>query len=377
MIRRSLFIALFALALSLALHLFGLGAAVRIERAAPPPDTTGDVAALGNSFEEIAETPDDPVEPEPLPEPEPEEPVDPVPPPSEAEVPDTEVLVASENPQDTFAPDTGTAQIVQPVPLAGTQGDFVPEPDVTEPTAEPDESEPVPPQADEAAPLGAETEEAEAVTPVVPEAAVPPVVSEPSEPVEEVIAALPESATPVSPVAPLSEPDTEVAPDPEPVEPSESALTEPVEDSPEEEPQPLFPGLRNGFDDLRNPTQTVESPLETFRRDGTIASSGGFGIQTGSAANSRGPGNASTTNYAGRVLVHLNRTRPVHVKAPGFARVFFEINPDGSLNWVEVIDSSGNEDVNRAARIQIQSAAPFPKPPNGEPRQLSFWYRSG
>ncbi len=361
MIRRSLLIACVALALSLVVHLMGIGVFVRVERAAPPPEGVEDVAALGNSFEEIADVLEEPDTPEPV------EPVEPTPP-SEAEVPDTEVLVASENPVDSYAPDTGTAQIVEPVPLAGTQSDFVAQPDVQEPTAAAVADEPVTPTTDVLAPIGAEVETDEPVDPVEPEVA--------ETPREEVIASLPDTLTPVVPVSPLVDPDTEVVQDPEVIEPVEDAPEETVEDSPEEKPKPLFPGWKDGFEELRSPTETVESPLETYRREGAQAFAGGFGIQSGSAANSRGPGNASTTNYAGRGLVHLNRTRPVHVKADGWARVFFEISPDGQLNWVEVVDGSGNADVDRAARVQIQRGAPFPKPPNGERRQLSFWYRS-
>lgn len=373
MIRRSLLIASIAVLLSLGAHLLGLGFAIRIELSPTLPETAGETIAVGNAFEEIADVLEKPEAPEPAPEPEQEQPIEPVPPVSKTDVPDTEVLVASENPQDTYAPDTGTAQIVASVPLAGTQSDFTPQPDITEPTAQPNTTEPVPPQSDTAAPLGTETDTADAIAPV---AAHPPtslVVPEATEPAAEVIAALPDTALPVVPVTPLSVPEVE---DVAENDTSEISDVEQPEDGSESEPQALFPGLRNGFDNLRNPTQTLESPLETFQREGSLASVGGFGIQSGSAANSRGPGNSDTTNYAGRVLVHLNRTRAVHVKASGFARVFFEINPDGSLNWVEVIDSSGNEAVNRAARTQIQSAVPFPVPPNGARRQLSFLYSS-
>ncbi|MGR3637118.1 MAG: TonB family protein [Shimia sp.] len=376
MIRRSLFIALVALLLSLGVHLLGLGVAVRIDRAAPPPEMIGDVVAVGNAFEDIAETLEDAVEPELAPEREQAQPIEPVPPPSESDVPETEVLVASENPQESFAPDTGTAEIVEPVPLAGTQDDFVPEPDITEPTAQPDKAEPVPPQADTAPPIESKTDAVEVEAPVPTQPTTPPIATEQPEPAEDVIASLPDALMPVAPTSPLTDPETPVLTESTPAEPTESESEDPLADSTEVEPQPLFPSLRDGFADLRNPSQAVDSPVEIFRREGSAAAIGGFGVQSGSAANSRGPGNSDTTNYAGRVLVHLNRTPEVHVKAPGFARVYFEINPDGSLNWVEVIDSSGSPDVNRAARLQIQSGAPFPKPPNGEPRQLSFWYRS-
>ncbi|WP_299426453.1 TonB family protein [uncultured Shimia sp.] len=373
MIRRSLLIASVALLLSLAVHLLGLGYAIRIEHAPSRSQTSAEPIALGNAFDDLAEELEAPEQPDPAPEPEPPQPVEPVAPTTDADVPDTEVLVASENPQDTYAPDTGTAQTVAPVPLAGTQSDFVAEPDVTEPTAQSKATAPVPPQTDQAAPLGSETDTVEITEPVAAQPPSPTTAPEVTPPTKEVIAALPETVVPVEPIQPLSVPKTEDQAAPTPTENQDE---EQPQDNTESKLQPLFPGLRNGFDDLRNPTQTLESPLETFKREGAHASVGGFGIPSGSAANSRGPGNSDTTNYAGRVLVHLNRTRPVHVKATGFARVYFEIAPNGSINWVEIIDSSGNDAVNRAARTQIQSAVPFPRPPNGERRQLSFLYSS-
>lgn len=373
MIRRSLLIASVALLVSLAVHLLGLGYAIRIEHTPQKSQTSSEPIALGNAFDDLAEELEAAEQPEPAPEPEPPQPVEPVAPTTDTDVPDTEVLVASENPQDTYAPDTGTAQTVVPVPLAGTQSDFVAEPDVTEPTAQPDATAPVPPQTDQAAPLGSETDTVEITEPVAVQPPSTTTALEVAPPTEDVIAALPETVVPVEPIQPLSVPETEDQADPIATENQDEAQPQ---DSTESKPLPLFPGLRNGFDDLRNPTQTLESPLETFKREGAHASVGGFGIPSGSAANSRGPGNADTTNYAGRVLVHLNRTRPVHVKATGFARVYFEIAPDGSINWVEIIDSSGNDAVNRAARTQIQSAEPFPLPPNGKRRQLSFLYSS-
>ncbi|MCP4206903.1 MAG: TonB family protein [Shimia sp.] len=373
MIRRSVIIASFALLVSFGIHLLGLGYAVRIERTSPASQAADETIAISNTFDDFADVFDEPEEPEPAPEPEPPQPVDPVPPTSDIDVPDTEVLVASDNPQDSYAPDTGTAQIVAPVPLAGTQSDFVSEPDVTDPTSNQDSIDPVPPQTDQAAPLGSETDTVEITEPVAEQTSAAPIVQEVTPPTEAVIAALPDAIVPVEPTTPLSDPESDQQTE---ISPNESQETDQAEDSVESDPQPLFPGLRNGFDDLRNPTQDLKSPLETFRREGALASVGGFGIQSGSGASSRGPGNSDTTNYAGRVLVHLNRTRPVHVNAKGFARVYFEISPDGSLNWIEIIDSSGSEAVNRAARTQIQSAVPFPLPPNGKRRQLSFTYQS-
>jgi protein TonB len=130
------------------------------------------------------------------------------------------------------------------------------------------------------------------------------------------------------------------------------------------------------FSELLSPP-LIESPLATYLRDGTNpivrkngkTQSGGLGF-----LDSRGPGNSDVTNYAGQVLVHLNRAPSVRVSAQGSARVFFEINPDGTLGRVDIIDSTGSQEINSAARAQIRSAAPFPRPPKGVIRRLSFTY---
>ena len=56
--------------------------------------------------------------------------------------------------------------------------------------------------------------------------------------------------------------------------------------------------------------------------------------------------------------------------------MFFQIDPDGSLAWVEIVDSSGSLEVERAAREQVRRAAPFPRPPSGTSRKLSFFYQN-
>lgn len=79
----------------------------------------------------------------------------------------------------------------------------------------------------------------------------------------------------------------------------------------------------------------------------------------------------------GLVLVHLNQSEPVYVSARGFAQVFFQIDPDGSLAWVDIVDTSGSAELERAAKEQVRRAAPFPRPPNGTSRKLSFYYQNG
>ncbi|WP_298938474.1 energy transducer TonB [uncultured Ruegeria sp.] len=384
MIRRSLAVATIALLVSLLVHGFGLSVVVPDPTARPAADSTVDTVALGNAFEDLADAPAEPVQPEPAKVPDP--PVETAPEPEPAEVLASEARVASEDPQQVPSPDTGTAEILQPTAAEPPQpdapeGEDPPEDgaDTTEETAatppvEPDTATetPVGPADGSAAPVEAETAVAPSIEPTATIAPVPEATAVPVVPLEQaaIVPEIPlETAEPVP-----DEPDA-AASDEETDATDLAVATSPRPHLREERPTPTLKGLRDGlndFSDLRNPTQLVESPLRIYQRDGVDA----FRQRnSGSRSGGRGPGNADTTNYAGDVLVHLNRSPVVYVKDRGFAQVFFEINPDGTLAWVDVVNSSGSQNVNRAAKAQVKSAAPFPRPPGGISRKLSFFYQ--
>ncbi|WP_170401348.1 energy transducer TonB family protein [Ruegeria arenilitoris] len=385
MIRGSIVIAALAALLSLLLHLMGLG--LTAPRLIQQPDAAGrgDSVELSNSFEDLVDTVAEPVESEPpeAPEPPVEEPPEPAPEP--AEIPTSEVHVASDDPQKTFSPDTGTSEILQPVAPEPVEAQAPESRDTTDgDKSASDEVEETPPvevaevaEAPEGSPEATEPAEETAAAP---------------EPIEaEQIAALPEpSENPVPSIAPVvpSESETIEADIPatpaEPVpdadensEEAEQALTSSIRPRlPDRRAQPEPPATLRGardFSDLQYPTQEVESPLTTYRRQGKdLFTSGNSGTRSGG----RGPGNSDRTNYNGKVLVHLNRAPIVYTAARGFARVFFVINPDGTLAYVEVVDTNGSPDLERAAKAQVQAASPFPKPPGGVSRSLSFVYSS-
>ena len=385
MIRGSLVIAVLAALLSLLLHVMGLS--LTAPRLADQPSQSGttDTVELGNSFEELAETADDPIEPEAAEAPEPpvEEPPEPAPEP--AEVPTSEVHVASDDPKQTFAPDSGVSEVVQlvaPEPVETekpatedtTDGDANASDDVDEtpptetaevvetPEGSPEALDPA--EETPAAPEPAETEEIAAL-PEPPEDPVPsvaPIVPSESETVEADIPAA--EAEPV--------PDTEAE-----SEGTELAVTSSIRPQlPDRTPQPERQGTLDGsrdFSALEYPSREIESPLTSYARRGVdVFTSGDSGTRSGG----RNPGNSDRTNYAGRVLMHLNRAPVVYTAARGFARVFFVINPDGTLKYVEVVDTNGTPDLERAAKAQVQAASPFPKPPGGVSRSLSFVYSS-
>ena len=144
---------------------------------------------------------------------------------------------------------------------------------------------------------------------------------------------------------------------------------------PKERPAPDVLGAETGTQEAQRATRVIESPLTAFKRSGVDLLSGARSNATGFSG-SRAAGNATTTNYTGLVLTRLNRAPIVYASARGAARVAFQINPDGSLAWIRILSSTGSSDIERAARAQVQSAAPFPRPPSGTSERLVFNYRN-
>jgi len=343
MIRRSLAIAAFAIVLSLAIHLIGLSLTTQIPSEPSTGQEATDTVLLNNQFEDFAEVEAAPVEPESASEPEP-----PTETPPEADIPTSQALVASDDPQRVRAPDFGVAEPVQP--------------DVLEPVNQGESEQGEEPEGETGEPV-----QAESTPPVTTEAeAEVPSEDDVAQPVEPLLA---------DPVEPVETTEVDVPLEAEETEGTDLAVTDsprpPTRETPPD-PQPTLSGPRD-FSALQFPEQAVESPLSRYRRDGADTFTRGSG---GTQSGGRGPGNSDETNYAGLVLVHLNRAPPVYVAARGFARVFFQIDPDGSLAWVDVTESSGSPAVERAAKAQVQSAAPFPLPPGGKSRKLSFVYSS-
>ncbi len=422
MIRRSAAIATVAILLSLLVHFVGLNFTPRIQPERSGEDATNDVVALGNAFEDVAENLSEPVPPEKTPPPEPS--TETVPEPEFADTPTSEALVASANPQHTTSPDTGSGQVVQPDTTEPSELDEgrIPEPETVEPSGgdqgtavDVAVTPPVEPGAVVEAPkgnpdAGVEPVEAVIAEPVAAELVLrPPVAPVPKPDAPQRLAALPVPVTPALPVTPVPESSTvpviplgretlapetpETAVEPAPEE-AETVRAEDESDGSDlaiaASPRPQLPtrqtsaepkGLSNGsteFSELLFP-RLIESPLTANPGGQTdlivgqngIALSGGFGF-----LDSRNSGNFGVTNYVGRVLIHLNSAAAVRVSAQGYARVLFEINADGTLARVDVIDSSGSQAIDGAAKAQVRSAAPFPRPPQGTSRILTFVYRS-
>ena len=118
------------------------------------------------------------------------------------------------------------------------------------------------------------------------------------------------------------------------------------------------------------PTSFQTSGIELLALEGlnTTSRSSAFSV--------RASGNSADTNYAGQVLTQLNRAPLANAELQGTARVQFQINADGTLDWVRVLGSSGSVGIERAATAQVRRAAPFPPPPGGTTRRMEFIYRN-
>lgn len=397
MIRRSTAIAMVAIALSLLLHFLGLDFATSNVPGRFPEDASIDAVVMDNTFEDVAEAVSEPVTPEPTPAPDP--PVEVPAEPETADTPTSEALVASDNPQRVFAPDAGIVTSVQPdtaEPSRPEQGG-VAEPEIVEPVRNREESnvdmavmQPIETDMVGQAPEGnpdasPESAEEEAGEPA-------PESSSATDPQE--IASVPVRVIPLE-LDPVTSEMTEAVLEPAPKSTesieaegenggSESAVLSSLRPRlPTRRPPEGPMGDLNGSADFDvpalPPSQLIESPLAAYQRTGInpfLSKNSGAGSNESGSTDSLGPGNSDVTNYVGRVLMHLNRATAVHVSGRGFARVLFEINPDGTLAWVDIVDSSGSQEIERAAKAQVRNAAPFPRPPDGASRKLSFAYRS-
>jgi len=404
MIRRSTVIAIAAILLSLFVHFIGLGFTPRVQPNRSAGDTPADAVEMGNAFEDVADVLSEPVLPEPAVVPDP--PAEKLPEPELPEMPTSEALVASADPQRVATPDTGSAKVAQPDLTEPSEPEDVsgPEPEIINPsggdektTVEAAVSPSVELDTIAEAPEGTPDGPAEPVEAVAAE----PVPGKPIAPVPQQLAALPAPTTPSVPVTPV--PESSAVPvipleretvDPENEKPTVEAAPEGSEKAevegesdfselavnlsqrpqlPSRRPSAEPAGLPGGSSALSiaqpAPSQLIESPLTAYQRDGTD-------LTIGRSGGARSGGNSDVNNYAGQVLVHLNRAPDIRVLARGYARVMFEINPDGSLAWVDIIDSTGSREIERAAKAQVRSAAPFPRPPKGASRKLAFFYQS-
>ncbi|PIE12791.1 MAG: hypothetical protein CSA68_12205 [Rhodobacterales bacterium] len=82
-------------------------------------------------------------------------------------------------------------------------------------------------------------------------------------------------------------------------------------------------------------------------------------------------GNAAVSNYPGKVMRKIQRTRKERAPARGKAVVGFRVSASGAASSVRIVRSSGSAAVDRIALRHVRRASPFPKPPPGAQRSFT------
>ena len=125
------------------------------------------------------------------------------------------------------------------------------------------------------------------------------------------------------------------------------------------------------------PRASSPGPVETEQRG--VAEGAAPGASDAAAAGAKDAaeaGNAAASNYPGKVMRKINRTRKPSVGVRGTAIVGFKITADGGLGSVQILRSSGESRVDQAALDHLRRAAPFPAPPPGAERRFQVEYVS-
>ncbi|MEQ3650918.1 TonB family protein [Hyphomonas sp.] len=94
-------------------------------------------------------------------------------------------------------------------------------------------------------------------------------------------------------------------------------------------------------------------------------------LATSSSAQPAATGNSEYSNYSGKVMKHLSRLRRPRASGPGSAHIRFVIASRGTIEHIEVSQSSGSSRFDREALIFVKKASPFPPPPTGISRSFT------
>jgi protein TonB len=94
-------------------------------------------------------------------------------------------------------------------------------------------------------------------------------------------------------------------------------------------------------------------------------------LANSSSAQPAAAGNSEYSNYSGKVMKHLSRLRRPRASGPGSAYIRFVIASRGTIEHIEVSQTSGSSRFDREALIFVKKASPFPSPPTGISRSFT------
>lgn len=88
-------------------------------------------------------------------------------------------------------------------------------------------------------------------------------------------------------------------------------------------------------------------------------------------------GTAAGSSYKTEIWRHLLRYRRPNVVGPGSAFVSFDIDGNGAVTRLGVVQSSGSRRFDDEAMQMVRRAQPFPRPPVGVARAFTFEIKGG
>lgn len=178
---------------------------------------------------------------------------------------------------------------------------------------------------------------------------------------------LPEAETPV--VADLSLPPPPPEPEPEP-EPKPEPKVAKAEPKPEKKPEKKVEKKKEPVKAAEKPKEKAEDKPKEKAKEKKAASAGATGAKE--SAKAKGGAEMSPAAFHKAVIKKINRTKKKRVSDRGTVLVVFSIAKDGGLASVRVGQSSGSAELDQIAVDHIRRSAPFPAPPPGEGKNLSF-----
>ncbi|MEO5322616.1 TonB family protein [Mesorhizobium sp. CC13] len=173
-------------------------------------------------------------------------------------------------------------------------------------------------------------------------------------------------------VVPAPDPETVVAdPEPEPAKPE--GKPEPVKKA---EPKPA----RKPETKAEQPKKLAKAPARKekagsagksqvdARKGDADGAANGTTAAKGKSGSSTSAGNASVSNYPGKVAAKLRRalrgiSRAARAKARSDVQVTFTVGASGGVGGIRIVQSSGSAELDAAALEVVRRAAPFPPIP--------------
>jgi protein TonB len=230
--------------------------------------------------------------------------------------------------------------------------------------------------------------EAALAAPVTPERSTPPtqVASAPVAPVQPVATSGPPAITPTvrpSQLVPSSEAEATPSSQPTANKPPEAAPKAPppselaVAKAPKPESRPVEPQVTRRAPEARLAEEPARAEArgnagQDARKGQANGSAGATAASAGRSATATTTGTGKVDNYPGIVMREIQKTRRERAGERGSAVVGFVIAPSGQVGAVQILKSSGSPRVDQVALDHIRRAAPFPPPPPNAKVQYSI-----